>query len=98
MTVTDTNSHNLQKVIDKLLDDVHNGDPDSDTYWRQVQAIEALVKSKETNAKAKVATRFISGDALASVCASLVGIGMIVGHERASVITSQAMKFVRMFK
>lgn len=46
----------------------------------------------------KLDRRRISPDVLATITANLLGIAIIVGHERANVITGKAISFIKQLK
>lgn len=61
----------------------------SDEYAKIVAQIEKLNALKNSTPSSRV-----SPDTLAIVIGNLVGIGMIVGYERANAVTSKAVAFV----
>lgn len=79
----------LTKVIDSHLASMSNEDPGSVEYARKVEQLVKLYSLKEANSKRKV-----SADTLAIVAGNLAGILMIVGHEKAHVVTSKALGFI----
>lgn len=80
----------LQKVIDQLLESMTDEDPGSVDYTRKVDHLTKLYELKER----KNATRRVSPDTMAIVAGNLAGILMIVGHEKAHVVTSKALSFI----
>jgi hypothetical protein len=79
----------LDKVIDDLLSEMAGVTGDSTEY----DAMSAqLVRLMEL--KANVGPKRVSPDVLATALAHLAGILIIVGHERAHIITSKALGFV----
>lgn len=78
----------LQFAIDDALGSLQTRDPDSKEYAAVVDQVVKLYSVKPKNDK-------ISKDALVTVAANLFGILMIVGYERANVVTSKAMGFVQ---
>lgn len=79
----------LETVIDELLNDMSFVSKETDEYSKMVDQLVKLYSLKETDSK-----RRISPDTLATVTANLAGIILIVGHERAHVVTSKALGFV----
>jgi hypothetical protein len=79
----------LQKEIDALLLVMDDTDKTSDEYAKLLSHLTKLYNLKEDNSK-----RSVSADTKAVVLGNLVGILMIVGHERAHVVTSKALNFV----
>lgn len=59
---------------------------DSEEYARMATNLDRLYKMREQDAP-----RRVSPDVLATVTANLAGIALIVGHERAHVLTSKAL-------
>lgn len=58
-------------------------------YTKQLDTIERLMKFKQMEKPER-----LSRDTLAMVAGNLLGIIIIVGHERAHVVTSKALNFV----
>ncbi|HET9785578.1 MAG TPA: hypothetical protein VFP47_00505 [Pyrinomonadaceae bacterium] len=79
----------LQKVIDAHLDSMVDEDPGSVEYARKVEQLTKLYSLKE-----KTSERRVSPDTLAIVAGNLAGILLIVGHEKAHVVTSKALGFI----
>lgn len=80
---------NLEKEIDNALSSLKGLDPSSEEYTFAVQNIETLYKAKSYEAN-----RFISRDTLCIVGGNLLGILIILGYEKADIITSKALGFV----
>lgn len=79
----------LVKEIDNLYSNMSDLDRSSDDYAAMVNQLTKLYKLKEINSRKRV-----SPDTLAIVAGNLAGILMIVGHEKAHVVTSKALSFV----
>jgi hypothetical protein len=79
----------LQKEIEHVLKDMSETNATSDEYAGLVNKLSKLYALKENNREKRV-----SPDTMATVLGNLVGIVMIVGHERAHVVTSKALNFV----
>ncbi len=79
----------LQTVIDQHIASMVNEDPGSTEYKNKVDQLVKLYALKEDNSK-----RRVSADTLAIVFGNLAGIAIIVGHERAHVVTSKAIGFI----
>lgn len=78
----------LDEAIDVLLDRMlETGDPDK--YAKMVDQLSKLYKLKEVHAPKRV-----SPDTLAIIAGNLIGIVLILGYERAGVVTSRAIGFV----
>lgn len=80
---------NLDQAIDKLLFQMDNVNGDADEYAKMADQLVKLYKLKEVDSKKRV-----SPDTLAVVAGNLLGILVIVGHEKAHVMTSKAIGFV----
>jgi hypothetical protein len=80
----------LDKVIDKLIADIANEPYSSEDYADMVDHLSELYKIKETEIP-----RRVSPDTMATVIGNLIGIILIVGHERAHVVTTKALSFIR---
>jgi hypothetical protein len=79
----------LEKEIDVLLLSMRHIDKDSEQYAKMVDQLNVLYKLKEVDIPKRV-----SPDTLAIVAGNLLGIILIVGHEKAHVVTSKALNFV----
>lgn len=79
----------LQKAIDELFDDMASVQSDSEEYSSMVDQLSKLYSLKEIDRPKRV-----SPDTMAIVAGNLLGIILIVGHERMNVVTSKALNFV----
>lgn len=80
----------LDEVIDILIESLKATDPDSPEYAKKVDQLSKLYAAKRERKAGNV-----SVESLTSTITNLMGIGMIVGHERMNVITSKAMSLIR---
>lgn len=80
----------LENAIDKLFEDMSNVSPDSKEFTEMMTNMDKLYKLKEVDQKITSGRR-VSPDTWAIVGANVLGILMIVGHERANVVTSKAI-------
>jgi hypothetical protein len=80
----------LDVAIDDLLDRLVEEPFDPDKYAKMVTQLAQLHKLKEHYAPKRV-----SPDTLLIVTGNLIGIVLILGYERAGVITSKAIGFVQ---
>lgn len=78
---------NLDKAIAMLVERM--SEADNDETARLTDQIVKLYKAKEI-----FAPKQVSRDTLVLVAGNLVGIVLILGYERAGVITSRALNFV----
>jgi len=83
----------LDIVIERLTSEMHDTDQSSKEYAQLADQLVKLYKLKETDSKMRV-----SPDTLAIIGANLLGILIIVGHERAHIITTKAIGFVSKLK
>lgn len=77
----------LEDAIDKILREMAKESSDSEEFARMADQLVKLYTLRKEPKR-------ISPDTLAVVIGNLVGIIMIVGHERTHVVTSKAMQFV----
>lgn len=81
----------LEDAIDRLLVEMNSTDPVTDEYGKLVERLDKLHKMKVAE---KDNGRRVSADAMLTVGANLAGIVLILGFERAHIITSKALGFV----
>lgn len=79
----------LDRAIDEVFDDMAGFTSDADEYGAMADQLSKLYSLKEIDQPKRV-----SPDTWATVSANLLGILVIVGHERAHIITSKALNFV----
>lgn len=79
----------LNRAITQVHTQLADETPESEEYANMVDQLVKLYAQKE-----KIPSRRISPDTLLTVSANLLGIVVIVGHERANVITSKALGFL----
>lgn len=79
----------IQETIDRLLEALAAHQPSSESYSKTADQLVKLYPLLEQDAPKR-----INPDTLALVLGNLAGIAMIVGHERAHVVTSKALGFV----
>lgn len=85
--------HTLETTIDTVLSEMANEDPFSAKYANMADQLTKLYALKETDHKIKTDNR-VSKETWATIAANLAGIAIIVGHERAHVVTSKALSFI----
>lgn len=83
------NKAGLEKAIDRVLTEMDNETTDSEQYAAMVNQLQKLHEMKTTESKPRV-----SPETALTVGANLLGILMIVGHERTHIVTSKALGFV----
>jgi hypothetical protein len=79
----------LDKAIEDLFEEMSMRSGDSEEYAKLNDQLSKLYSLKEIDSKKRV-----SPDTLAMVLGNLLGIVLIVGHERMNVVTSKALNFV----
>lgn len=79
----------LEKAIDELLLDLATVNSDSEEYNTMIDQLAKLCALRDQTSRKR-----ISSDTLVIVGGNLLGILLIVGHERANVVTSKALSFV----
>jgi hypothetical protein len=84
-----TNQVGLEKAIDNLYAELNGFTADAEEYAKITDQLKKLYELKTLNKPERV-----SKDTLAVVLGNIFGIVMIVGHERAHVVTSKALSFV----
>lgn len=75
----------LEKAVNRALQSLSHYDIGSDEYARAMDSLVKLHKMKEEEKPSSV-----SKDTMAIIAANLLGIVMIITHERVNVITSKA--------
>lgn len=85
------NKKSEDTALDKAIcDALENLSPYDDDYTKKVKAITMLHQLKQNEKPERV-----SPDTMALILGNLVGIGIIVTHERLHVITSKSVSFLR---
>ena len=83
------NKAGLEKAIERVLSEMDNEMPESEKYAQMVSQLQKLHEMKTVESKPRV-----SPEAALTIGANLLGILMIVGHERTHIVTSKALGFV----
>lgn len=81
----------LEKAINEVFDDLNTYTSDADEYSKMADQLTKLYPLKETDRSWLQRT---SPDTVLTVAANLTGIAVIVGYERANIITSKAIQFI----
>lgn len=79
----------LEKAIDNVLEEMSVLDPTHVRYKELLEILDALHK-----AKANDKGRRVSADTIAMIAGNLLIVGLILGYEKANVITSKAYSFI----
>lgn len=86
----------LEEAIDRVFVSMTDVECDTEEYSALLDRLSTLYKMKEIEAKNKALepSRRVSADTMVTVAGSLLGILMIIGHERANVIGTKALGLV----
>lgn len=84
-----THEDRLDPAIDSLLLEIQGNEDDPDEYAKRIKALDMLYKMQAQDKPDRV-----SKDTLAIIAGNLGGIIMILGFEKANVITTKALSFV----
>lgn len=87
---TDQNDKTLNEAIEHVLQQLKTAEPETENYAQMSDQLVKLYAIKNENR-----SRRVSPDTLATIGANLLGIGIIVGHERTHIVTSKALGFIR---
>lgn len=79
----------LQELIDLVQTQMLMEGADSEKFTEMADELERLYAMKKSNNTSRV-----SPDALVAVAGNILGIGLILQHERLHVVTSKALSFV----
>lgn len=80
----------LDIAIDNLVSELAGYDANSEEYTAAAANLKVLVEAKALEPKPNV----VSADTIAVIAGNLLGIVMILGFEKANVITSKSLGFV----
>lgn len=80
---------NLEKEIDSVINKMSEYKPNTDEYTAITDNLEKLYKAKSYERD-----RNISPDTIAIIAGNLLGILLILGYEKANIITTKALGFV----
>lgn len=83
------NPAKLQDLIDHVQTQMLSEDANSEDFKVMREQLESLYAMKKSNKSSRV-----SPDVLVGVAGNLLGIGLILQHERLHVVTSKALGFV----
>lgn len=79
----------LNQEIERVLDELKTEKPNTSTYTAASANLEKLYKMKSADKQNN-----LKADTVVTVVANLLGIGMILGYERAHVLTSKALGLI----
>jgi len=81
----------LQKQIDEALSDLSGHESHSDEYAKVVTQLKELYALKELETPERV-----DPNTLVTAAANIAGILVIINYERANIITSKALSFIKL--
>ena len=81
--------NNFDKEVDRVLSQMSDLDPTSNEYHTVVKNLDILTKAQQSSTD-----RRFSKDAILAASANLAGIILILGYEKANVITTKAISFI----
>ena len=90
-------AHELDVTITNLISELAGAETGSEEETRIAGAIKVLMEIRIAD-RADSRRPVLSPDAIASIAASLLGIGLILGFEKANVITTKAVSFIPKIK
>jgi hypothetical protein len=89
--------HALDETITNLISEIAGLETGSELYTSAVESLKVLIELRISEKEfAKPAK--ISPDMITSAVTNLLGIGMILGFEKANVITSKSLSFIPKMK
>lgn len=94
---TDINATALKMEIDSLFAKLSTVEKGSSEYEAIRKDIEVLYPLRKVDHEVNSGTR-VSADTIAAIAANLAGILIIVNYERAAVLTSKAVSFLKIVK
>ena len=79
----------LEKEIESVLCNMSTYPPDSEEYGIMSENLERLYKAKSNEKE-----RRVSPDTIAIIAGNLLGIALILGYEKANIITTKAFSHI----
>ena len=86
-------THQLDGVIAGLIDEIDSMPIGDENYAPAIESLRVLMEARTADKAAKTKLT-VSNDVIVQAVTHLLGIGMILGFEKANVITSKALGFV----
>lgn len=80
---------NLEVEIDEVLDKLSTFEPSGEDYRKIVENLKVLYQIKNISLERK-----IKPETILAISANILGIAMIIGYEKANVITTKAISFI----
>jgi hypothetical protein len=80
----------LETVTTRTIESLNDYDPSTEEFGKILERVEKLHEMRQD----EKSSAQVSPDTKATIAANLLGIGMIIGFERANVITSKALGFI----
>lgn len=86
-------THQLDGAINKLIEEIDEMTAGDEAHTQAIASLRVLIEIRNADKAANTRSP-VSTDAMLAAVAHLLGIGMIIGFEKANVITSKALGFV----
>jgi hypothetical protein len=86
-------SHPLDETIENLISELAGLTTGDEAYNNSVSSLKTLMELRIADKAARKPS--VSPDMMTSVVGHLLGIGMILGFEKANVLTSKSLTFVQ---
>lgn len=90
-------THELDTTITNLISELAGAETGSEEETRIAGAIKVLMEIRIAD-RADARPPIMSPDVIASIAANLLGIGLILGFEKANVITTKGLGFIPKIK
>lgn len=87
----------LEDEITRVISLMSDQNPDTEEYTTMVSNLKVLVEARQLD-EATDAPNRLSADTMLSVGGSIVGVLLILGFEKANVITSKGLSFIPKIK
>lgn len=87
----------MQREFSRLLAALSELDPETDEYTKMLEKFQGFADVAKPYFKADESffERFLNNPALVGVVGNLLGMFMVLNYERAEIITSRAINFIR---
>lgn len=90
-------THPLDETIENLISEIKNLEVGTDKYNTAVVSLKTLMELRAAE-QAVAKQHLVSPEKIADIAANLLGIGLILGFEKANVVTSKGLGFVPRIK
>lgn len=90
-------THPLDETITKLISKLEGMEAGSEEYSKAVVSLQTLMELRAAE-QAVAKQHLVSPEKIADIAANLLGISLILGFEKANVVTSKGLGFVPRIK